>query len=83
MGDEDENDMQDMSDYEISGVRIACLGSDDLVSVELHAGLGLVSAISGMVNRHAHEILLSPSSSWSFAPSPFISLFIVLNSTIT
>ena len=50
MGDEDENDVEDRSGYEKSGLRLACLGWEDLVSVLLHAGSGLVPAISGMVN---------------------------------
>ena len=33
MGDEDENDGEDTSGYEESGVRLARLGWDDLVSV--------------------------------------------------
>ena len=50
MGDEDEHDMEDTSGYEISGVRLASLGLEDLVSVLLPTGLGLVPAVSGMVN---------------------------------
>jgi len=33
IGDEDENDMEDTSGYEESGVRLAWLGFEDLVSV--------------------------------------------------
>jgi len=83
MGDEDENDMEDTSGYEKSGVRLAWLGSEDLISVIVPGGSGLVPAISGMVNWLAHEILSSPSFSWWCPPSPLISLFLVLNSTIT
>jgi len=83
MGDEDENNMEDTSGYEKSGVRLAWLGLKDLVSVLLPAGSGLVPAVSGMVNWLAHEILLSPSFSWWFPTSPLISLLLVLNSTIT
>jgi len=50
MGDEDENDMEDMSGYDKSGVRLARLGLEDLVSVLLPAGSGHVPAVSGMVN---------------------------------
>jgi hypothetical protein len=50
MGDEDENDVEDMSGYEKSGVRLAWLGWKDLVLVLLHPGSGLVPALSGMVN---------------------------------
>jgi len=57
MGDEDENDMEDTSGYDKSGVRLAWLGLKDLVSVLLAAGSGLVPAVSGMVNWLAHEIL--------------------------
>jgi len=61
MGDEDENDVEDTSGYEKSGVRLAWLGWEDLVSVLLHAGSGVVPAVSGMVNCLSHKILLSPS----------------------
>jgi len=57
MGDEDENDVEDTRRYEKSGVRLAWLGLEDLVSVWLPAGSGLVLAVSGMVNWLAHEIL--------------------------
>jgi len=57
MGDEDENDMEDTSGYEKSAVRLAWLGLEDLLSVLLAAGSGLVHAVSGMVNCLAHEIL--------------------------
>jgi len=70
MWDEDENDVEDTSGYEESGVRLAWLGWEDLVSVLLHAGSGLILAVSGMVNWLAHEIPLSPSFSWWFVPSP-------------
>jgi len=83
MGDEDENDMEDTSGYEKSGVRLAWLGIEDLVSVWLPAGSGLVPAVSGMINWLAHESLLSPSFLWWFPPPRLISLFLVLNSTVT
>jgi len=70
MGDEDENNVEDTSGYEKSGVRLAWLGWEDLVSVLLHARSGLMPAVSGMVNWLAHEVLLSPSFSWWFVPSP-------------
>jgi hypothetical protein len=57
MGDEDENNMEDMSGYEKSGVRLAWLGLEDIVSVLFPARSGLVPAVSGMVNWLAHEIL--------------------------
>jgi len=63
-GDGDENDVEDTSRYEISGVLLAWLDWEDLVLGLLHAGSGLVSAVSGMVNWPAHEILWSPSYSW-------------------
>jgi len=50
MGDEDENDMENTSGYEKSGVRLTCLGLEDPVSVILLAGSGLVPAVSGMVH---------------------------------
>jgi len=83
MGDEDENNVEDTSGYEKSGVRLAWLGLEDLISVLLHAGVGLGPAVSGMVNWLAYEILLSLSFSRWFVPSLLISLFLVLNSTIT
>jgi len=83
MGDEDEDDMEDTRGHEKSAVRLAWLGSEDLESVILPAVSGLVPAVSGMVNSLAHEILSSPIFSWWFPPSPLISLFLVLNSTIT
>jgi len=70
MGDEDENDVEDTSGYDKSGVQLAWSGWEDLVSVLLHATLGLIPAVSGMVNRLAHQILSSPSCSWWFVPSP-------------
>jgi len=57
MGDEDENDMEDTSDYEKSGEWLAWLGLEDLVAVLLDSGSGLVPAVAGMVNWLAHEIL--------------------------
>jgi len=83
MGDEDENNVEDRSGYEKSRVRLAWLGLEDLISVYLHAGSLQVPAILGMVNWLAHKILLSPGFSWQFVPSCLISLFLVLNSTIT
>ena len=70
MGDEDENDVEDSSGYEQSGVQLAWSGREDLVPVLLHAGSGLVPAVSGMVNWLAQEILLRPSFSWRFVSSP-------------
>jgi len=83
MGNEDENDMEDTSGYEKSGVQLAWLSLEDLVSKLLPAGSGLLPAVPGMVHWPAHKILLSPSFSWWFPPSPLISLLLVLNSTIT
>ena len=50
MGDEDENDVEDTSGYEQSEVRLLVLGWEDRILVKLHTGLGLVLAVSGMVN---------------------------------
>jgi len=82
-GDEDENNMEDTSGPGKSGVQLAWLHLEDLVSVLLPAGSGVGPAILGMVDWLADEILLSSSFSWWFPPSPLISLFLVLNSTIT
>jgi len=57
MRDEDENDMEDTSGYEKSGVRLAWSGLENLASVLSPAWSELVTAISGMVRWHAHEIL--------------------------
>ena len=80
---EDENDVEDTSAYKKSGVKLAWLGWEDLVSGLLHAGSGLIPAVSGMDNSLAHKILLSPSFSLWFPPSPLISFCLVLNSTIS
>jgi len=69
MGDEDENDKEDMSGYEKSGVLFAWLGWEDLVSVLVRAGSGLAPAISGMVNWLAHENLQVPASHDDFPRS--------------
>jgi hypothetical protein len=61
IGDEDGNDMEDTSGYEKAGVRLSSLGLEDLGSPFQLAGLGVVPAVSGIVNWLAHEILLSPS----------------------
>jgi len=50
IGDEDENNMEDTSGYAKSGVRLARLGWEDLISVLVRTGWGLVPAVSGMVN---------------------------------
>jgi len=60
--------MKDTSRYEKSGVRLAWLDLEDLISVFLPAGSGVVPAVSGMVNWLPYEILLSLSFSWWFPP---------------
>jgi len=50
MEDEGENNMEDTSGPEKSGVRLAGLGLEDLVWVLLPTGSGLVPARSWMVN---------------------------------
>jgi len=57
IGEEDENDMEDTSSYEKSGVQLAQLCLEDPVLVMLPAGSGLVTALLVMVNSLAHEIL--------------------------
>jgi len=76
MGDEDRTNMEDASGYVTSGVWLAWMRWQDLISVSLPAGLGLVRALSGMVNWLTHEILLSPSLSWWLSLSSLISLFL-------
>jgi len=83
MGDDNGNNVEDKCRYEKSGVRLAWLSWKDIISVLLHVGLEHVPTVLGMVNWLACEILLSPSYSWWFALSPLLSLFLVLNSTIT
>jgi len=48
MGDEDGNNTEDTSGYEKSRVELAVLGSEDLISLFLPAGSGVVPAVSGM-----------------------------------
>jgi len=54
---QDENNMEDTSWPEKSGVPLAWLGSEDFESLLVHARSGLVPAVSGMVNWLPHEIL--------------------------
>jgi len=79
----DENDVEDTSEYEKRRVRPAWVACEDLLSGWLHGRSGLVPARLGIVNSLAQEILPSPSFSWWFAPSPAISLLLILNSTIS
>jgi len=57
MGDKDENNMEDTSSYEKSGVQHTWLRLEDHVLVLLPARSGLVAAVTRMVNWLAHEIL--------------------------
>jgi hypothetical protein len=50
VGEEHENNVEDPSGYEKSGVQLARMSLDDLISLILHARLGLVPAISRMVH---------------------------------
>jgi hypothetical protein len=50
MGNGDENDAENARGYEMSGVRLAWLGWEDLVSVLLHGRSDVVPGISRMVN---------------------------------
>jgi hypothetical protein len=50
VGDEDGNNMEDMSRYEKSAVLPASLGLEDLVSGLLPAASKLIPAVSGIVN---------------------------------
>jgi len=54
--------MKDGAGYEKSGVQLAWLGLKDLILVFLPARLGLVTAISGMINWLSHDILSGPGS---------------------
>jgi len=83
MEDEDENNIENTSRYEKSGVPLAWLGLEELISVLLPSRSELVPAVSAMVNWLEQEIVLSASFSRCYPQSPLISLFYVLNSTIT
>jgi len=50
MGDEDENDVEDTRECEQSGVPLAQLRWEDLVSLLVHYRSGLRAAASGMAN---------------------------------
>jgi hypothetical protein len=50
MRDEDKNVVEDTSGYVKSGVRLARLGWEDLVSALLHARWGLVPPVLDKVN---------------------------------
>ena len=57
MGDEDGNNMDDMTGYETSWVRGASLDLEDRLSVLLPPRSELGSAVSRMVKSVVHEIL--------------------------
>jgi len=57
MVDDVKNHSEDPSRYEESGVQLAWLGWEDLVSVLWHTGSELVPAVLGMVNWLANDIL--------------------------
>jgi len=80
---EDENNVENMGRNEKSGVQLVRLSSKYLRSEWSHAGSGPLLAISGMVCWLTSEILLDPSFSWLFPPSPLIAHFRVLYSIIT
>jgi len=63
MGDDDGNNMDNMSGIKKSEVGHVSLSIEDLISVLLPTQLGLVPAVSGMVYSLVHEILLSSSFS--------------------
>jgi len=50
IGDADENNMEDPSNFEKSGERLAYFGLTDFVSASLPTGLGPAPAVSVMVN---------------------------------
>jgi len=75
--------MEDTRRYKSSGVWLAWLHLDDLISVILHARSALIPAISVMANWLTQQVLLCPSLSWWYLPFSLISLYLLLNSTIT
>jgi len=83
IGDEYGNDMGDMCRHEKSGVWPAQLGLGNLVSVLLRTELRVIPVKLGMEYWITHDILLSPSFSWIVPPSPLISVFPILQTTIT
>jgi len=83
LGDEDENNVEDMSGYEKSGVWLAWLSLEDHIWVFVYAGSGVVPAVSGTDNWLTQETLLSLSFSWWFRTYPIISLILFLTSTIS
>ena len=50
IGEQDDNDGEDTSGYEKSGVRTSRLGWEDLVSENVHAGSVLLPAVLGIAN---------------------------------
>jgi len=70
MRDKNGYNMDDTSGYEMSGVRLAWLGLEDLVSEFLPSRSGVVPAVLGMVNWLSHEVHPSPSFYWWFPPPP-------------
>jgi hypothetical protein len=83
MEDEEENDVENTSGYEESVVQIAWLGWEDNVCIILQVESSIVPAVSVKVIWLAQTILFSPSLPRCFPPSCLISLFLVLNCTIT
>jgi len=63
MGDKDDNDIEDTSRPETSGVQLACFGLEDLILVLLPAGSGLVPTVNGMVKSLTHRIRYTPNLS--------------------
>jgi len=83
MGDEDENDMEDTSGHQKSGVLFSWLSLEDLKLLLLHAGSGLVPAVSWMVNWLARDILLKSQFHMMISPISSDFSFLCFNSTTT
>jgi len=82
-GEVDQNDMGNTSQNSKSAVRLPWLGWEDQEWVLWHVGSGLVPAVLGMLLYLTLNSFLIYWFSWWFPPSPFISQFVILNSTIT
>jgi len=73
MWDKDPNDMEDMSENGKWGVWPAWVGLETRISLILPPRLGVIPAMSGIVNWLAHEILHIPVSDIDI-PSPLSSI---------
>jgi len=83
MGDENGNNMEDTSGCKTSGVWLARLGIENVVSMVLLTRSEVSLATWGIVNQPTYEMLGSCSVSRSRTLSALITTFLILVSTIT